>query len=184
MGGGEGPSPLLNPRTSAPSRTHTATQRTADWAAHPAWTIIPDWIQVAFPPAIITDSWSILRHYHRTLPQTHCQHASLGRGACMCDHWGGKEPWPGTYTVQPQRGEPFEQSLNPGGLKVWLAMLLSILGHNLKGDQSAVPQNSKALFLPPHLSLLPLSLPVFSYKPSFVSLWNLDENCTVCEENI
>lgn len=89
-------------------------------------------------------------------------------GECMCDHWGGKEPWPGGYAEEPQRGEPFEQSLNPGGLLVWLAMLLSMLGHNLKGDQRAVPQSSKALFLPPHrslscsLSLKTLSLSIFS----------------------
>lgn len=58
--------------------------QTAGWATYPVLTIIPDWIQVAFPAAIITDSWSILGHYHRTLPQTECQHASPGRGVCVC----------------------------------------------------------------------------------------------------
>lgn len=88
----------------------------------------------------------------------------------VCDHWGGKEPWPGGYTEEPQRGEPFEQSLNPGGLQVWLTMLLSMLGHNLKGDQSVVPQSSKALFLPPRLCrslfLHTRSLTIFSYLPT------------------
>lgn len=90
------------------------------------------------------------------------------------------------YAVEPQWGEPFEQSLNPGGQKVWLALLLSILGHNLKGDQRAVPQSSKALFLPPHPSLSPLSVCPFSpffYKPSYISLWNLDKNSTICARN-
>lgn len=35
-----------------------------------------------FPAVIITESWSILEHYQRTLPETQCQHANLG--------WGGK----------------------------------------------------------------------------------------------
>lgn len=90
--------------------------------------------------------------------------------------------------VQPQWGEPFEQSLNPGGLKVWLALLLSIPGHNLKGDQKAVPQSSKALFLPPHPSLSPLSACPFSpffYKPSYISLWNLDKKFYhLCTEHV
>lgn len=88
-------------------------------------------------------------------------------GECVCDHWGGKEPWPDGYAEEPQRGEPFEQSLNPGGLQVWLAMLLSMLGHNLKGDQRAVPQSSKAVFLPPHLfPSLSLSLPLHTLSLS------------------
>lgn len=112
---------------------------------------------------------------------------------CVCDHWGGKEPWPGGYTEEPQRGEPFEQSLNPGGLQVWLAVLLSMLGHNLKGDQRAVPQSSKALFLPPHLSLSlslnTLSLHIFHILLQTtvhfnISLWILDNNYTTCAQNI
>ena len=155
-------------------------------ATYPVLTIIPDWIQVAFPAAIITDSWSILGHYHRTLPQTECQHASPGWGVCVCvcDHWGGKELRPGSYAEEPQKGEPFERSLNPGGLQVWLAVLLSMLGHNLKGDQRAIPQSSKALFLPPHLCLsLSLSRhsqpahPLYTFT-LYISLTSLDQNYT------
>lgn len=89
-------------------------------------------------------------------------------GVCVCDHWGGKELWPGGNAEEPQRGEPFERSLNPGGLQVWLAMLLSMLGHNLKGDQRAVPLSSKPLFLPPHL-FPSLNIQPARFLPSFIN---------------
>lgn len=53
------------------------------------------------------------------------------------------------------------QSRNPGGLQVRLAVLLSMLGRDLKGDQRADlrPLRGKTLFLPLHLALS--TCPVF-----------------------
>lgn len=168
-------------------------RRGKGWAPHLWWTLAPSpsprvWRPTGGPtyPVSSISNHSRLNsghfpnsYHHRELINTGTlsQNASSNTVSTyefwpgsVCDHWGGKEPWPGGYTEEPQRGEPFEQSLNPGGLQVWLTMLLSMLGHNLKGDQSVVPQSSKALFLPPRLCrslfLHTRSLTIFSYLPT------------------
>lgn len=86
--GGEGPSPSMNPgprpRSAAPTR-------------RPALTTIPDWIQVAFPTAIIADQ------YRDIITERFLKHSVNTRvllRESVCDHWGGKEWWPSGYTQE------------------------------------------------------------------------------------
>lgn len=95
----------------------------------------------------------------------------LVRGARACDRWGGKEPRP-----MLRKENPLSRAWTMGGGGAGLlAALLSMLGCNLKGDQTAAPQSSRALVLPHHLHLSSLStctLPPFSEESFFHSqIW-------------
>ncbi len=157
--------------------------QTAGWATYPALTIIPDWIQVAFPTAIITDSWSILGHYHRTLPQTQCQHASPGRGVCV---WSLR--WKGAVAWRLRRGASERRTLwaelEPWGAAGLTGCVAEHAGPQLKrrsegctSEQQSPLPSSSSFSLCLSLSLSTLSACAFStyfYKPPYISTFHCD----------
>lgn len=103
----------------------------------------------------------------------------LVRGAHVCDHWGGKETRPGPPAWRLRKESPLSRAGTLGGRG--FDLLLSILGHNLKGDHITVLQSSTALILPHHPCLPLHSQP--AYFPLFqTKAWT--KNLTLCEQNI
>lgn len=158
------PSPSLNPCSSAPTAALAPDHRLID--KEPL--LIGFGLRSRQPLSQSTD------HNGDIITECFLKHSvtahDLVRRARACDRWGGKGTWPVL-----KKENRLSRAWTMGGGSGLLAAPLSMLGCNLKEDQTAAPQSNRALTLPHHLPLSSLStctLPPFSKESSFHSqIW-------------